>query len=165
MNQVTPASLIYPLSVFNKNSTLKSKKCKYNPTHMPRLLPIYISISHLPPTSHTLMSASKYTYMFPYILRHFYSNLLFPHVFSYVQIPAGCVFKHVYAFLSTSIFIHTYRHPHMYGLCSVVRLSPSSCFLCSVSTNFIHTYVTVPIDGRTTWKYAYPLFPSVSSFL
>jgi len=70
----------------------------------------------------------------------------------------GCVPKHVYAFPSSSIFIHTYRHPHMYGLGSVLCLSPSFCFLSSVSTNFIDTYVTVPIDIRTTCSYAYPLF-------
>jgi len=77
----------------------------------------------------------------------------------------GCVPKLVYAFPSSTIFIHTYRHPHIYGLCSVLYLSPFSCFLSSVSTNFIDTYVTVPIHGRTTCKYAYPLFPSVSPFL
>ena len=34
-----------------------------------------------------------------------------------------CVFKHVYAFPSSSIFIHMYRHIHMY-----------ICFDCSVMT-------------------------------
>jgi len=40
----------------------------------------------------------------------------------------GCVSKRVYAFSSSSIFIHTYRHPHMYGLCSVLYLSPPCVF-------------------------------------
>ena len=39
----------------------------------------------------------------------------------------GCVSQHAYAFFSSSIFIHTYRHLHMYGLCSVLCLSPSFC--------------------------------------
>ena len=132
---------------------------------MPRLLPIYIFISHLPPTSHTLMIASKYTYIFPYILRPFYSNLLFPYVFSYVQILAGCVSKHLYAFLSSCIFIHTYCHPHMYGLCSVLFLSPCFCLISSLSAHLIDTYVTVPIDVRITLLTFLDSFPSVSSFL
>jgi len=61
-----------------------------------------------------------------------------------------CVSKHVYAFPSSSTFIHTYRHICMYGLCSVVHFYPSFCFLFSVSTNLIDTHVTVPIDVRTT---------------
>ena len=81
----------------------------------------------------------------------------------------GCVSKHVRTFPSSSIFIHTHRHPHMYGLlvCSVLYLSPSCGFLSSVSTNFIawDTYVTVPIDGRTTCSHSCSLFQSVSSFL
>jgi len=97
---------------------------------MPRLLPIYIFISHLPPTSHTLMIVSKHTYIFSYILRPFYSNLLFPYVFSYVQIPAGCVSKHVYASPSSSIYAHL-PHPHMYGLCCVVTSMLITIFLFS----------------------------------
>ena len=38
----------------------------------------------------------------------------------------------------------------MYGLCFVLYFYPSFCFYSSVSTNFIDTYVTVPIDVRTT---------------
>ena len=131
---------------------------------MPRLLPIYIFISHLPPTSRALLLVSKYTNIFQYILL----PLLFePLVPLCVLLPVNscvCVSKHVYAFPSSSIFIHTYCHPHMYGLCSFLCLSPSFCFLSSVSTNFIDTYVTVPIDVRTACSYAYPLFPSESSF-
>jgi len=40
----------------------------------------------------------------------------------------------------------------MYGLGSVLCLAPSLCFLSYVSTNFIDTYVTVPIDVRTKKK-------------
>jgi len=61
-----------------------------------------------------------------------------------------CVSKHTYAFPSSSIFIHTYRHIHMYGLCSALYSYPSLCFLSSASTNLIDTYVTVPVDVRTT---------------
>jgi len=139
--------------------------CTHNPAHVPRLLPIYIFISHLPPTSRTLMLASKYTYIFQYILLPLLFEPLVPLCVLIRVNSCVCVSQHVYAFPSSSIFIHTYRHPHMYVLCSVLCPSPSFCFLSSVSTNFTDTYVTVPIDVRTTWSYAYPLFPSLSSFL
>jgi len=76
----------------------------------------------------------------------------FPSASSCLKFLPGCVCvsKHVYAFLSSSIFIHTYRHIHMYGLCSVLYIYPPFCFLSFVSKNLIDTYVTVPIDVRTT---------------
>ena len=85
----------------------------------------------------------------------------FPSASSCLKFLPGCVCvsKHVYAFLSSSIFIHTYRHIHMYGLCSVLYIYPPFCFLSFVSKNLIDTYVTVPIDVRTTL----PIY--LSSFL
>jgi len=139
--------------------------CTHNPAHIPRLLPIYTFISHLPPTSHTLMLASKYTYIFQYMLLPLLYEPLVPLCFLLRVNSCVCVSKHVYTFPSSSIFIHTYRHFHMYGLCSVLYLSPFFCFPSSVSTNFMDTYVMVPIDAHTTCSYACPLFPSVCSFL
>ena len=56
------------------------------------------------------------------------SNLHLPFSNSCVRVS-----KHVYAFSISSIFIHTYRHVHMYGLCSVLYFYPSFCFLSSFS--------------------------------
>ena len=139
--------------------------CTHNPAQRPRLLPIYIFISHLPPTSHTLLHVSKYTFISQYILLLLLYEPLVPLRCLLRVNSCVCVITHVYAIPSSSIFIHTYRHLHMYGLCSVLFVSPSFRFLSSVSTNFINTYVTVSIDVRTTCSYAYPLFPSVNSFL
>jgi len=47
--------------------------------------------------------------------------LLF-HQHLYYSDSYVCVSKNVYAFPSSSIFIHIYRHIHMHGLCSVVNL-------------------------------------------
>jgi len=69
-----------------------------------------------------------------------------------------CVYisENVYAIPSPSIFLHTYRHIHMYVLCSVLYSQPPFCFLFSFSTHLIDTYVTVPIDVRIIlllWKH------------
>jgi len=61
-----------------------------------------------------------------------------------------CVSKLVNTIPSCSIFLRTYRHIRMYGLCSVAFFYPSFFFLFSVSTNLTHTHVTVSIDVRTT---------------
>jgi len=61
-----------------------------------------------------------------------------------------CVSKHVYAFFSSSVFIHTYLHVHIYDLCSVLYLESNYYFLSSVSTISMDTYVTVSIDIPTT---------------
>ena len=129
--------------------------CTHNPAHMPRLLPICIFISHLPPNSRTLMLTSKYTYIFQCILLPLLYEPLVPFCCLLGVNSCVCVFTHVYAFPSSSIFIHTYRHLHMYGVCSVLYVSPSFRFqvLSSVSTNLIDTYVTVPIDVRTTYSH------------
>jgi len=105
---------------------------------MLRLLPIYIFIYHLPPTSRTLLLASKYTYISIHPPALLFEPLV--HLCVHLRVNfGGCVSKHLYAFPSISIFIHTYRHPLMYGLCSFLCLSPSFCFLSCVSTNFIDT--------------------------
>jgi len=44
-----------------------------------------------------------------------------------------CLSKHVSAFPSSFIFIHTYHRIHMYGLCSVLYFYPSFCFPSSFS--------------------------------
>jgi len=56
----------------------------------------------------------------------------------------------LHAFPSSSIFIHTYCRIHMYGLCSVLYLWASFCFLPSVFKNLIDTCVTVPVHVRAT---------------
>ena len=90
--------------------------------HMPRLLPICIFISHLPPTSRTLMFASKYTYIFQYILLPLVYEPLVPLCLRLLLRVNSCVCvsQHVYAFPSSSIFMHTYRHIQTYALCSVL---------------------------------------------
>jgi len=72
-----------------------------------------------------------------------------------------CVFKHVYAFPSSSIFIHMYRHIHMY-----------ICFDCSVMTP-CNLYVPImkslsvpaPSDVDRYFHTCYPMFkgPYVSN--
>jgi len=140
-------------------------------------VPIYVNISPLicldsfPSTSSFLTSFPPHVHLWLHIQIHIHISIHPPALLFEPLVPlrvllrinsCDCVSKHVYAFSSSSIFIHTYRQTHMYGFCSVLCLSPSSCFLSSVSTNFIDTDVTVPIDGRTSCKYAYPLIPSVS---
>jgi len=102
--------------------------CTYNPTHVFRLLHIYIFISHLPPPSRTLLVASKYTYISQYILLPLLYEPLVPLCFVLRVNSCVCVSKHVYTFPSSSIFIHTYHHLHMNSLCSVLCVSPSFCF-------------------------------------
>jgi len=117
---------------------------------------------HLSPPSHL-----TYTYdcnqKYIHVSIHTQALLFEPVVSSCV--PFTCKFRRdVYL----NMYTHFYLLPYSYTpttIHQVVWLSPSSWFLSSVSTNFIDTYVTVPMDGRTTWKYAYPLFPSVSVFL
>jgi len=126
--------------------------CTHNPAHMPRLLPICIFISHLP-NSCTLILPYKYTCIFQYILLPLlYESLVPSDLCCLLRVNSCmCVSTHVYAFPSCSIFIHTYRHLHMYGLCSVLYVSPSFRSLSSDSINLIDSYVTVPIDIRTTY--------------
>jgi len=111
--------------------------------------------TYLPPHVHSCLPPHIHTY-----LNTLLYEPLVPLRFLLRVNPCVCASKHVCAFPSSSIFVHTYRHLHMYGLCSVLCLSPSF-FFSSVFTNSTDTYVTV----RTTCSYAYPLFPSVSSFL
>ena len=157
---------------FNRYLCHGAYSCTHNPVHITRLLPICIFISHLPTTSRTLVITSKYTYISQYILLPLLYEPLVPLSFLLCVNSCVCVSKNVYTFPSSSIFIHTYRHIHMYDLCSVLFLSfflsiliTIFFFLSSVSKIFIDTYVPVPIHVRTTCLYAYPLFLSVSSFV
>jgi len=59
--------------------------------------------------------------------------ILFFHLHLHFSNSCVCVSEHVYAFPSSPIFIHIYRHIHMYGLYSVLYLS--SFYLIS-SFNF-----------------------------
>ena len=92
--------------IFNRHVCHGAYWCTHNPAHMPRLLPIYIFISHLPSTSRTLRRASKYT-SFQYILLPLLFEPLFPLCFLLRVNTCWCLSKHVYAFPSSSIFIHT----------------------------------------------------------
>jgi len=109
-------------------------------------------LTYLP--THVHLLTSKYTYIFQYILLpHLYE----PRVLFCCLLRVNscvCVCQRVYPFPSSSIFIHTYSHLHMYALCSVLYVSPSFCFLSSVFINLIDTYVTVPIDVRTAYSHA-----------
>jgi len=53
------------------------------------------------------------------------------HLHLHFSNPCVCVSKHIYAFPSSSIFIHTYPHIHMYVLCSVLYPQPYFFFSCS----------------------------------
>ena len=61
-----------------------------------------------------------------------------------------CASKHVYAFPSSSIFIHTYLHIHMYVLSFDLYSQPPILLSFSCSINLIDTYVTVLIHVLIT---------------
>jgi len=61
-----------------------------------------------------------------------------------------CASKQICAFPSSSIFIHTYLHFHMYVLSSVLYSQAPFLFSFPFSTNLIDTYVTVPIHVLIT---------------
>jgi len=87
------------------------------------------------------------------------------HLHLHLSNSCVCVSKHVYAFPSSSILIHICYPIHKYVLCPVLHLSPSFCFLSSLSINLIDTYVTVLIDVNITPLICLDSFPSISSFL
>jgi len=53
---------------------------------------------------------------------HAHMPILFFHLHLHFSNSCLWVSKHVHAFPSSPIFIHIYRHIHMYGLCSVLYL-------------------------------------------
>jgi len=55
------------------------------------------------------------------------------HLHLHFSTSCVCVCKNVYAVPSSSIFVHIYRHFHMYGLCYVLYLYPCFCLLSSLS--------------------------------
>jgi len=138
---------IFLLSVFffykfNRHLCHSVYWCTHNPAHMPRLLPICIFISHLPPTSRTLMLASNiHTYLNTSFCP-FYTNLLFPYVFSYVYVyVCTCARMHVRVYLWIPCILFVFV-PYVYsffptGLYICVWRTASCVFYCIFTTTFV----------------------------
>ena len=119
--------------------------CTHNPTHMPKFLfhlHLHFSISCVCESKHVYAfpSSSIFIHIYRHIQMYVLCSVLYSHnpalmpiLLFHLHLPFAnssfCVSKHVYAFPSSSIFIHMYHHFHMYMCFDYSVMTPCNLYV------------------------------------